>query len=76
MAVGVKCPREYADYLYGNAGYCFIEPTAPTVITDNRSDYLGVGKLQSQLKVIPVSDGLSLNSVWVEYDDVGEWYRL
>lgn len=68
-AVGIKCPLEYS---YLNTGYCFIESTTPSIITDSYGDYIGVGKLISKPNIYLVSDGKSFNSVKEEYDDAKE----
>jgi hypothetical protein len=73
MAVGIKCPKEYS---YLNSGYCFIESTSPTIITDSEGEYLGAGKLNSIPTVISISDGISFNSVSEEYNDAQEWNKI
>ena len=73
MAVGIKCPDKYS---YMNTGYCFVESTAPNIITDSNSEYIGVGKLTSTPKIIEISGGYSLESVSEEYDDAQEWNNL
>ncbi len=79
MAVGIKCfegLEEYANYRYNGSGYCFIESTISTIVTYDKGEYVGVGVLRSYPKIIPVSDGLSFDSVWIEYNDAKEWQRL
>lgn len=76
MAVGVKCPRQYANYIYNGTGYCFIETTRPSIITDKEGEYIGVGKLTSTPKVIFVADGYSFDSVSKEYYDAREFRSL
>lgn len=73
MAVGIKCPAQYS---YRNTGYCFVETTSPSIITDAQGNYVGVGKLSSKPEVIRISDGRSLDSVSEEYNDAREWDRL
>ena len=73
MTVGIKCPDQYA---YMGTGYCFIEPTAPNIITYSSGDYVGVGKLSSQPVVIPVSDGASFSSVQEEYNDATRYSQI
>jgi hypothetical protein len=66
-AVGIKCPIKQS---VNNSGYCFIETTGPSIITDDQTDYFGTaGKLKSNPKVIEISDGNSLSNNLVEYDD-------
>lgn len=73
MAVGIKCPVQYS---YRNTGYCFIETTAPTIITDTQGEYVGVGKLTSFPEIIQISDGFSFDGVSEEYNDAQDWIRL
>lgn len=73
MAVGIKCPSQYS---YENSGYCFIETSAPSIITDSEGDYVGVGKLSSAPDIITISDGKSFDSVSEEYNDAQEWNRI
>ncbi len=65
-AVGVKCPVEHS---INNSGYCFIETTAPSIITDNENSYLGLGKLSDNFKIIDVYDGKSISEDMREYKD-------
>ena len=71
-AVGLKCPLEYS---YNGTGYCFVESTTPTIITDDKGNYTGVGKLTS-CSVIDISTGLSFGSASEEYNDAIELNRL
>ena len=73
MAVGIKCPLQYS---YKNSGFCFIETSAPSIITDSEGDYVRVGKLSSIPTIINISDGKSFDSVSEEYNDAQEWNRL
>jgi hypothetical protein len=72
-AVGIKCPVKYS---YKNSGYCFIESTSPTIITDSNGDYAGVGKLYSEPKIIEIFEGSSFDSVSEEYEDLTELTKL
>lgn len=65
-AVGIKCPMEYS---YQNSGYCFIESTTPSIITDSQGNYVGAGELISIPNIYLVSDGKSMDSVSEEYND-------
>jgi predicted nucleic acid binding AN1-type Zn finger protein len=73
MAVGIKCPDEY-DYI--DSGYCFIEASTTSIITDSEGDYVGVGQLQSTPDVILISDGNSFDSVDEEHEDAILWNYL
>ncbi len=71
-AVGIKCPEAYD---VGNSGYCYVEVTAPKIITDDSPDYLGVGKL-TDFKLIKISDGRELEGVEEEFMDKNLYYDL
>jgi len=73
MAVGIKCPYQYD---YEDSGYCFIESTVPSIITDSTGDYIEVGKLTSAPDIIRISDGVSFDSVDEEYEDLTLWIYL
>jgi len=70
MAVGVKCPSPY-DYM--GTGYCFIESTRPTIITDSEGEYVAPNgsliPLRSRPLVVVVSQGREFASVEEEYRD-------
>lgn len=57
-AVGIKCSQEHS---LNNTEYCFIETTGPSIITDDKTEYLGNSKLNSVPKIIQISQGKSLN---------------
>jgi len=74
QAVGLKCPTEYS--VNGN-GYCFIEASAPSIITDTQGDYIGRGALPATpTSTLKISGGTSFDSVKEEYDDAQEWNKL
>jgi predicted nucleic acid binding AN1-type Zn finger protein len=72
MAVGIKCS---SNYDYRDSGYCFIEATTPSIITDSEGDYVGAGKLTSTPVIYLVSEGVSMD-VSQEYSDFQEWKRI
>lgn len=72
-AVGIKCPQPYS---YRNSGYCFVESTVPTIITDSSGDYVGLGKLTSVPKILKISDGSSFDSVSEEFNDAVAWNSI
>jgi hypothetical protein len=72
-AVGIKCPIEYS---YKNSGYCFIESTTPSIITDSDGDYVNTGKLTSAPAIYTVSSGKSMDSVIEEYNDYNRYKEL
>ena len=65
-SLGIKCPIEYS---LGNTGYCFIETTGPSIITDNEIEYVGGIKLFSEPEVMIISEGTSLGDDLYEYED-------
>jgi hypothetical protein len=69
-AVGVRCPIEYS---LGQSGYCFIETSSATIITDADSEYYltstTLSKLPSNPEIIVVSEGSTFSSVSEEYKD-------
>ncbi len=73
MAVGVSCPVEYS---YRGTGYCFIETTRPSIITDSSGEYIGAGKLSSMPSIYHISNGNFLGEVSEEYKDAIEWNRI
>ncbi len=64
--VGVKCPEKNA---IKNTSYCFIETTGPSIITDDKTEYVGNEKLNSIPGVIEISQGLSLDKYSYEFRD-------
>jgi len=72
-AVGIICP---AQYNYKNSGYCFIETTTPTIITDSEGDYLGVGKLSDPSDIYAINEGQSFDSVSEEFNDAQKWNQI
>jgi hypothetical protein len=72
-AVAVKCPKRHS---IDQTGYCLIETTGPSIITDNGIEYIGVGKLSSEPELIIVSNGKSIGNFWYEYRDARIMKRL
>ena len=78
-AVGVKCPQEYS---YKGTGYCFVESTSPTIITNSNEDYYISGtsdataKLPDEFKTLQICDGNSFDSVSEEYNDNMNYQNL
>lgn len=71
-SVGIKCPYEYS---HNETGYCFVETTAPSIITDSDKEYVGVGKLTTYEQIF-ICDGISIDSISEEYYDAIEFNRL
>jgi hypothetical protein len=72
-AIGIKCPLKYS---LDSTGYCFVETTGPSIITDNEIEYNGVGKLYSKPEVIFISEGNSLKWNLYEYGDARRLINL
>lgn len=65
-SIGIKCPIEHS---YRESGYCFVETTGPSIMTDDNIVYVGGIRLKSSPEIIVVSDGLSLGDDLYEYKD-------
>ncbi len=70
--VGIKCPKEYS--LHGS-GYCFVEATRPSIITDSFGSYQGIGTLSSIPAILDTSENnkISLPNNMYEYKDARDW---
>lgn len=74
MAVGVRCPVQYS---YRQSGYCFIETTQISIITDSDGTYgPNQQKLLSDPLLVHVSEGRSFESVGEEAADLRELETL
>ncbi len=71
--VGIKCPVKYS---LNNSGYCFIETTGPSIITDNKEEYIGWGKLSSEPEIIFIFEGDSLVEDLYEYEDAENLIKI
>ncbi|MEX0932718.1 MAG: hypothetical protein WDZ77_01310 [Candidatus Pacearchaeota archaeon] len=65
-SVGIKCPKKHS---WKETGYCFVETTGPSIITDSSIEYVGGLILQSNPEIILISEGISLESNLYEYTD-------
>ncbi len=72
-SLGIRCPVEQS---LDNTGYCLIETTAPSIITDNSIEYVGGITLRSEPQVILISKGASIGSDWYEYDDADDMEKI
>jgi len=72
-AVGIKCPFEYS---LNNSGYCFIETTGSSIITDDQGYYIGWGKLSSDPEITFISEGNSLSDDLYEYEDAKDLIKI
>ena len=57
-------------------GYCFIETTGPSIITDNSIEYVGGITLESDPEVFFISDGISLGNDLYEYGDAEDMIKI
>jgi len=71
--VGIKCPEKYS---LDNTGYCFVETTGPSIISDSKGSYFGNGRLSSNYEIIPISEGNSLKRNLYEYQDAKSWGKV
>jgi len=66
-AVGIKCSDENS---LKNTGYCFVETTGPSIITDDQTEYIGeYDSLSSVPKILNISHGIFLGENLYEYKD-------
>jgi len=66
-AMGIECPVSKG---IDAVGYCFIETTGPSIITDNRTEYTSSVSLVSIPQIIPISYGSSFGEKnFYEYKD-------
>ena len=72
-ALGIKCSVK--ESIMGTS-YCFIETTAPAIITDNKISYVGVGKIYESPQIYFVSEGISLGDNIYEYSDAEQLIRI
>ena len=72
-SLGIKCPVRYS---VDDTGYCFIETTGPSIMTDTEIEYVGGIRLHSQPEIILVSNGDAIGSDMYEYKDAKEMMKL
>lgn len=72
-SVGIKCPIEKS---LDDTGYCFIETTGPSIITDDSIEYIGGIRLVSAPEVALISIGDSLGEELYEYKDAESMERI
>lgn len=67
-AMGIKCPVEKS---LNDSGYCFIETTGPSIITDYKTEFVSIGQLTSTPEIITISgDSLTFGERnFYEYQD-------
>lgn len=72
-SLGIKCPEKYS---WKGSGYCFVETTGPSIITDTSIEYIGGLRISSKPEVIFISDGISLGEDLYEYKDAKDLMRI
>ena len=72
-SVGIKCPIEESWY---DTGYCFIETSGPSIITDSSLEYNGGLKLLSPPQVMVISEGKALEKGLPEYKDADKMMKI
>ncbi len=71
-SIGIKCPVKYS---LNRTGYCFVETTGPSIITNSQNEYVGEVKLSSEPEILVISDGESLKNVR-EYKDAKKFVKI
>lgn len=65
-ATGIRCPIEKS---LDESGYCFIETTGPSIITDSQTEYV-TGSLTSLPEILPISGNSVFGETnFYEYND-------
>ncbi|MCF7910244.1 hypothetical protein K9L16_01050 [Candidatus Pacearchaeota archaeon] len=72
-AVGIACPISES---FNNTGYCFIETTAPSILSAHKNNYIGQNVLNSNPEIIKLSEGESLPKNLKEYKNSESWITL
>jgi len=72
-SVGIKCPVRYS---LKQSGYCFVETSGPTIISDDELDYVRGIKLKSSPEIMFISEGISLRGDLKEYDDAEKFQAI
>jgi len=72
-ALGIECDDKYS---LSNTGYCFVETTGPSIITDNQITYVGGLTLTSEPEYIFISNGEALGEDIYEYKDAKKLIKI
>jgi hypothetical protein len=73
-AVGIKCPKEYG---VDDSEFCFVETTGPSIITDDKTEYITFAELKSSPQVLVASNnGLALGESEYEYFDAKNMIKI
>jgi hypothetical protein len=73
-ALGIKCSIEKS---FSNTGYCFVETTGPSIISDNEIIYSDIGQLYSVPELYFISEGLTFGeNGFYEFRDANKLQRI
>ncbi len=72
-SVGIKCPQSES---WQGSGYCFVETSAPAIISDSKVEYVGGVKITSMPQVLEISEGLSLPKSLDDYNDAESMAKI
>lgn len=72
-SLGIKCPIEYS---LGDTGYCFVETSGPSILSNNELEYVGGVRLNSEPELIFISEGDSLDEKLYEYRDAKDLIEI
>ena len=72
-SVGIACPVEQS---YWGSGYCFVETSAPSIVSDDEISYVGGVKLTSKPEIMFISPGVSLPQDLEEYKDAENLIKI
>jgi len=72
-SIGIKCPVKNS---LNDTGYCFIETTGPSIITDDSIEYVGGIKLISKPEIALISKGGFLGKDLYEYKDANSLDKI
>ena len=73
LAAGIKCPVKYS---VEGSEYCFIETTAPSILSDDKNYYLGEGTLCKNPEIYLISNGISFPEKAYEYGDAKDFRNI
>jgi len=72
-AVGIKCPSKES---LPDTNYCFIETTGPSIISDDKTEFVGIESLSLNPELIVTSDGKYFGKNKYEYKDANKLTKI
>lgn len=72
-AVGIKCSKERG---VDDSEFCFVETTGPSIISDDKTEYIGFFELTSVPKILIASEGFAFGKYEVEYIDAKNMNKI